>query len=1002
MLHPQQYGRNAPSNYVAGLGRGAVGFTTRSDIGPSQAKPDDAVPSGAMGPPGGGTGATGRGGGGGRGVASGGGGSMPAAPHGYVGGRGRGAGTVGRFGKERDGPGDKKGDYSESNYDEFSGFGGEKLFNDTPYDDDDHEADDVYKSIDDRMDSKRKRKREEGEKKRMAEFREERPKIADQFADVKAKLQEVSEDQWNAIPEVGDYSIKRRQRESFSAVPDSVIADQAAAVGGAGQAATLDRRQQKYGGFQTPIGGFSTPMGGFNTPMGGWRTPGGFTTPAGGGGTSVVNNLTGLSQAREQVLSLRLDKMSDSVSGQTVVDPKGYLTDLNSQKLSDSAEVGDIKKARRLLRSVTMTNPKHAPGWIAAARLERTVGKMSQARKIIQQGCETCPDSEDLWIEAAAMQTPENAKVVFANAVRHIPRSVKIWIAACELESDPIKKKSVLRRALEFVPNSVRLWRAAVELEDAEDAKILLSRAVECVPTAVPLWLAYARLCDYEEAKKILNRARRAVPTDPRIWISACKLEEAAGSPQELIDRLLQNAIKFLQTHNVVLEREQWLKEARFAEQSGNPKTATAIVKAAIDIGVEPEERRRVWLDDAKAALARGGGKGDKVAVQVARTIYSVALKTFPGKRDIWLEAVKLEQEHGTAERVEELLKQAVTRVPQEEILWLMAAKHKWRQMGDVAGARAILRDAFAANAENEKIWLAAVKLEWENGEIERARQLLKKARQRAATERVWMKSCLLEWQTEQLDAEEELLQEALRLYPSFDKLWMMCAQLYQEKGDVAKARATFHKGLMRCPHNATLWILAAELEEQNGAATKARSLLEIARLKNPNNAELFLAAIQLERRQGNAEVAEKLMATALQKIPTDGRLWVEEISMQPKKRQNHRSADALKKCDNDPHVVLKVAKIFWRQRKYKKARRWFNRAVTLRPDIGDAWAAYYKFEVEHGEDDGEAARAVLERCVQSEPNRGRLWCTTAKRRENRQATTAAILKKVAKLVTYQ
>ena len=70
------------------------------------------------------------------------------------------------------------------------------------------------------------------------------------------------------------------------------------------------------------------------------------------------------------MLGLKLDKLSDSVSGQTVVDPKGYLTDLSSIKISSEAEISDIKKARLLLQSVISTNPKHAPGWIAAARLE--------------------------------------------------------------------------------------------------------------------------------------------------------------------------------------------------------------------------------------------------------------------------------------------------------------------------------------------------------------------------------------------------------------------------------------------------------------------------------------------------------------------------------------------------------------------------------------------------------------------------------------------------------
>ncbi len=40
------------------------------------------------------------------------------------------------------------------------------------------------------------------------------------------------------------------------------------------------------------------------------------------------------------MLGIKLDQVSDSVSGQTVVDPKGYLTDLNS---ITPQSTGDIK-----------------------------------------------------------------------------------------------------------------------------------------------------------------------------------------------------------------------------------------------------------------------------------------------------------------------------------------------------------------------------------------------------------------------------------------------------------------------------------------------------------------------------------------------------------------------------------------------------------------------------------------------------------------------------------
>jgi len=72
---------------------------------------------------------------------------------------------------------------------------------------------------------------------------------------------------------------------------------------------------------------------------------------------------------------------------------------LRRPQVNSTAEVGDIKKARLLLRSVTTTNPKHGPGWIAAARVEEFAGKIVAARAVMKQGCETCPESEDVWLE---------------------------------------------------------------------------------------------------------------------------------------------------------------------------------------------------------------------------------------------------------------------------------------------------------------------------------------------------------------------------------------------------------------------------------------------------------------------------------------------------------------------------------------------------------------------------------------------------------------------------
>jgi len=200
-----------PKGYVAGLGRGAAGFTTRSDIGPISSSTTPALDTSLL---------------------DGSGGSRasevraaklqmkslqqqqqqqhqqqqnhsaplmaPAgpfgfAPQGYVAGSGRGA----SFKREDD----NEGDAGPMNFDSFGGYN-ENLFGSTPYDDDDEEADIIYNAIDERMNTSKKRKIQEGtedtDNPTMA-------KIGDQFRDLKDKLAQVTEEEWAAIPAVADY-----------------------------------------------------------------------------------------------------------------------------------------------------------------------------------------------------------------------------------------------------------------------------------------------------------------------------------------------------------------------------------------------------------------------------------------------------------------------------------------------------------------------------------------------------------------------------------------------------------------------------------------------------------------------------------------------------------------------------------------------------------------------------------------------------------------------------
>ncbi len=960
----------APENYVAGLGRGATGFTTRSDLGPAREGPSEDQIKEALA---------------------------------------KRAQQLGAAPPTAYGATEKKDDNDDDD-DRFQDPENEVgLFANGAYDGDDDEADRIYQEVDERMDRRRKIRRlvslfshvtlpsspfyfakayglsdpvldeqiadlkpfatsrEAREAQERKEYEANNPKIQQQFADLKRSLASVSDEDWANIPEVGDLTGKNRRtkqnlRQRFYAVPDSVIA-------GARDSTQFDTTVAEDG-------------------------------PSGSGADSVdgtMTNFADIGAARDKVLQVKLDQAAlgsgnDSTAGtSTNIDPKGYLTSLSKSEIkSGEAEVGDINRVRVLLESVIKTNPKHAPGWIAAARLEEVAGKIVAARNVIARGCEHCPKSEDAWLENIRLNDNHNAKIIAAKAITCNERSTRLWIEAMKLESDPRAKKRVLRRALDIMKTSVAIWKEAVNLEeDPADARLLLAKATDEIPLSAELWLALARLETPEQAQKVLNKARKAIPTSYEIWVAAARLQEQMGNANKV--NVMKRAVQSLAQESAMLKREEWIAEAEKCEDEGAILTCGAIIRETLGYGLdEDDDRKEIWMDDAKSSIARG--KHD-----TARAIYAYALRVFVNKKSIWLAAADLEKNHGTKEALWKLLEKAVEACPQSEVLWMMLAKEKW-QAGEINDARIVLGKAFNQNPNNEDIWLAAVKLEADNGQTTQARELLQTARQEAGTDRVWIKSVAFERQLGNSSVALDLVTQGLQLYPSAEKLWMMKGQIYEADNKIPQARESYNTGTRACPKSVPLWLLASRLEEKAGVVIKARSVLDRARLAVPRNAQLWTDSVRIERRLKNISQAKNLMAKALQEVPNSGLLWSESIwHLEPRTQRKSRSLEAIKKCENDPILFVTVARVFWGERRLEKAANWFEKAILLDSDLGDTWAWYLKFLLQHGTEEKRAD--VVNKCVLSEPKHGEIWQSVSKDPANARLGTEEVLKKVVDLL---
>ena len=178
------------------------------------------------------------------------------------------------------------------------------------------------------------------------------------------------------------------------------------------------------------------------------------------------------------------------------------------------------------------------------------------------------------------------------------------------------------------------------------------------------------------------------------------------------------------------------------------------------------------------------------------------------------------------------------------------------------------------------------------------------------------MKAAIVERELGNADMERHFLKEGIQKFPTFAKFWMMLGQLEARVKSKEIARNAYTAGLKKCDDSVPLWIAAAQLEEQDGRVLVARSILEQARRKNLGVPELWLAAVRVERRSEHTREAESLLAKGLQECPKSGLLLSESIRMAPRAQRKSKCVEALKRSENDPHVIAAVAELFLFDRK--------------------------------------------------------------------------------------
>ena len=816
----------APENYVAGLGRGATGFTTRSDLGPARDGPSEDQIKEAL--------------------------AKRAAQLG-----------IGQEGKKDKDEDDDGGD--DDRYQDPDNEVG--LFAGGVYDKDDEEADKIWEWVDERMD-RRRRQRETREKVETDEYERNNPKIQQQFSDLKRALAAVSDDEWANLPEVGDLTGKNRRskqalRQRFYAVPDSVLA--------AARDSTEMSTTVTDDGAATTNGGASDGTMTNFAEIGAARdkvlksrleqaSQSAGSDSVNGSSTSIdpqgyITSLNKMQMSEAQVQVGDINRVRELLQSVVKTNPNNALGWIAASRLEELA--GKIVSARKTIDQGCTRCPKSEDAWLENIRLNH--------------------------------ESP-NAKVIARRAIEANNRSVRLWVEAMRLETIPSNKKRVIRQALDHIPESEALWKEAVNLEEnPDDAKLMLAKATELIPLSVDLWLGLARLESPENAQKVLNRARKAVPTSHEIWIAAARLQEQLGQADKInvIQRAVNVLAKesampkreewiadaerceeegaVITCGHIIGEtlgwaldedddrKDTWMEDARASINRGRYETARAIYAYALRVFVNS---KTMWM--AAADLERNHGTRDSLW-----QVLEKAVAACPKSEDLWMMLAKEKWQAGEVDNARLVLKRAFNQNPNNEDIWLAAVKLE-SENDNQDQARKLLEVA-REQAPTDRVWMKSIVFERVLGNTETALDLTLQALQLfPSSAKLWMLKGQIYEDLGKTGQAREALATGVKAVPKSASLWLLYSRLEEGLGLAVKARSVLDRARLAVPKNAELWCESVRLERRAGNMAQAKSIMSKALQEVPKSGLLWVEQIwhleaRTQRKPRSLEAIKKI-----------------------------------------------------------------------------------------------------------------------------------------------
>lgn len=575
----------------------------------------------------------------------------------------------------------------------------------------------------------------------------------------------------------------------------------------------------------------------------------------------------------------------------------------------DLENPADTVSRKKILMKALEYLPESTKLWKALVDSE---DEDSDKVRLLLKATEMCPEEWELWLSLINLSSYKEAKSVLNKARKSLPNEHKVWITALKLEErendavSALKLSSMLSKGIAELEKhsagkSVDIWLQECEEAQSEGFDKTCEALVENISSLVLdhdnkllVLLDYAEKSSGKTSIFLYQQIVKENPHDVGCWVRLfASLKQASDGHQQLYE-FYERAISLnpeVEVFYLMYAKDKWLLAADVAG-------ARLILSGANN---KLPQSEAIWLARVKLEVKNGNFKEgyeiSKRALEsndrhLARLWYkhihlvrfcvykdmgfasseelfelsSQALDLFPDNYKVYLQRAQIVAGSGDTKLAREVLLVGTRKCPQSVDIWCSLAKLDI-ETGAAARARSLLDTALLENPQSDRIWHDKIALEIAQKDMVTARQMVNKSlKQFLASPRIWLLNLAM---IPKLSHRKNAYLDALKQTNNLTEILLGIGVFFWVEGKLGKAKAWFDRAVNSDGNYGDALVWSYWFLHKSGFKDEQQKLLEqVAQdFDNINSGECWTAVVKDPKNLDKlaAEivelVAEKLLA---------------------------------------------------------------------------------------------------------------------------------------------